>query len=145
MRIDRTGHQEIDIRDECVDSHGADHRAQGRGYEKYAADYLQARGLRLITRNFQCRGGEIDLIMSDNQSLVFVEVRYRRSSRFGSPAESVDFRKQRKLRHCALNFMQQHGFARKRSCRFDVVAITPRTPGPGLDVNWIVDAFQSVR
>lgn len=112
----------------------------GARQEQLAASYLQARGLILLQANFSCRLGEIDLIMQDGKTLVFVEVRYRRSTRFGSAVETVDRRKQQKLRCCARFFLASHGLTEKSVCRFDIIGITP-APRQQIEINWIRDAF----
>ncbi len=115
-------------------------RASGAQAEDRARHYLEGRGLAFLERNFQCRGGEIDLIMADGESLVFVEVRYRRDDRYASPEESVGPRKRRRLIHAALRYLQTHPEQAPRPSRFDVVAISPQH---GADaVRWIQDAFQ---
>ncbi|AMX02052.1 putative endonuclease [Microbulbifer thermotolerans] len=103
--------------------------------ETVAARYLQAAGLRLVTRNYHGRYGEIDLIAKDGNTLVFVEVRYRRSSRFGSAGASVDLRKQKKLVATAQTYLQQNKL--DCPCRFDVIAIE----GDTQDIHWIKGAF----
>ena len=111
-------------------------RAEGGAHESQAADYLCSRGLKLIESNYHSRMGEIDLIMLDGQSLVFVEVRYRKSARFGGAASSITPAKQRKIALTALHYLQ----SRKKTnevCRFDAVTISPS----GLE--WIRDAFDS--
>lgn len=113
--------------------------ARGKDAEILACNYLLNCGLSLIQRNFRSRCGEIDLIMSDRDSLVFVEVRYRRQSRFGSAAESVGPRKQSKIVACAQHYMQRNPAAADRPCRFDVVAISGTGMTP--DIQWIPDAF----
>jgi putative endonuclease len=110
---------------------------RGKDAESRAWRYLQARGLRLLHRNYRSRRGEIDLVVQDKDSLVFVEVRYRRQSRFGSAAESVDRRKQTKLIACARHYMQTHPETARQSCRFDVVSIS----GSDADIEWIRNAF----
>lgn len=113
----------------------------GQQAEDLACRYLQAQGLQVLERNYRCTRGEIDLIMEDTQGIIFVEVRYRRDLRFGSSAESVDYRKQAKLISTALNYLQQHKSAARRPSRFDVIALSP---GVGHDqVEWIKDAFQA--
>ncbi len=115
-------------------------QASGAQAEDQARHYLEGHGLTVLERNFQCRGGEIDLIMADGESLVFVEVRYRRDSRYASPEESVGPRKRRRLIHAALRYLQTHPAQARRPSRFDVVAISPQR---GADtVRWIQDAFQ---
>jgi putative endonuclease len=90
--------------------------------------------LRPIARNHRCRQGEIDLVMRDGDTLVFVEVRYRRGERFGTPAETVDRHKQRRLVAAAGHYLQGH--PSPLPCRFDVVAI-----GGGDRIEWLKNAF----
>jgi len=119
----------------------APHLQQGEAAEALACTYLQQQGLTLIEQNYRCRGGEIDLIMSHSNSTVFVEVRYRRSTRFGSGAESVDYRKQQKLIHAAHHYLQQNPKQANKPARFDVVSIQMQGDTPSID--WIRDAFQA--
>ena len=79
----------------------------GREAEAYALRHLQKQGLSLITQNWTCRRGELDLVMLDGDTVVFVEVRYRRHSGWGGALESVDFRKQEKLTLAAQSFLQK--------------------------------------
>jgi len=99
--------------------------------------HLQRHGLKLLARNFRARGGEIDLIMQQARTLVFVEVRYRQSLKFGTPLETVTVSKQRRLIAAAAHYLQTRGV--DLPCRFDVVGIS------GADqerIDWIRDAFQ---
>lgn len=112
--------------------------AQGAAAENLALRYLEMRGLKLVERNFRCRVGELDLIMRDAGHLVFVEVRSRRSSQFGTPAESVTRTKQQKLLRAAAFYLQRCHL--DLPCRFDVVAILQTATEPHID--WIRDAFQ---
>jgi putative endonuclease len=100
---------------------GKTSREQGDAAEERAQRYLEGQGLRTVARNVHSRFGEIDLIMQHQQTLVFVEVRYRRSSRFGGAAASIDGKKQRRLIATAHSYLQQH--PHDGPCRFDVVAI----------------------
>ena len=111
----------------------------GAACESHATKWLEARGLKTIARNFRCRGGELDLVMRDGKTLVFVEVRYRASMRFGGAAASIDHRKQARLVHAAQVFMQRHAEARNSACRFDVIAMSGTSPA--FSVDWIRDAF----
>ena len=113
--------------------------SRGREAEDLACQYLKQQGLRLVSRNYRCRRGEIDLIMTDRENLVFIEVRYRSRSHYGSGAESVQYRKQQKLIACAHNYLQRNPAAACRPGRFDVVAISPERDG--LDIQWIPNAF----
>jgi putative endonuclease len=102
--------------------------------EDLALTYLQGQGLRLKARNYTCRLGEIDLVLLDGATLVFVEVRQRTHRTFGGAAESITARKREKLIATARHFL-----ARQRSlppCRFDAILIY----GEG-QIEWIRDAF----
>ena len=114
-----------------------DSTSRGREAETRAWQYLQERGLRLLQRNYRSRRGEIDLVLQDQDSLVFVEVRYRRESRFGSGAESVDRRKQSKLIACAQHYLQTYPKTARQPCRFDVVSVG----GSSGSIEWIRNAF----
>ena len=100
-------------------------------------EHLQAQGLRLLERNFRSRGGEIDLIMQQGDTLVFVEVRFRQSSDYGSPAETVTAAKQQRLINTASHYLQRRG--RELPCRFDIVAITGARQER---IEWFQDAFR---
>ena len=116
-------------------------RALGQALESIANNYLDARGLSLITRNFQCKLGEIDLIMRDANTLVFVEVRYRKSERFGRAVETVNRRKQRKLIRTALLYLNIHRLSQSTPCRFDILGITMHADGKTLCFDWRQNAF----
>ncbi len=111
----------------------------GQQAEELACAYLQKHKLRLIARNYHCRRGEIDLIMQDGNTLVFIEVRYRKSSRFGSALESVHTHKQQKIIFTAEHYLQ-HTSAQYTQYRFDVLAISPGHTAPY--IQWIKNAFQ---
>lgn len=114
----------------------------GATAERLACRWLQARGIKLITKNFRCKAGEIDLIMRDNDELVFVEVRYRKQSGFGGGLESVDWRKQKKLVNAANHFLMREQRFRHCACRFDVMA---GSQNRDMTVNWdwIKQAFDA--
>ncbi|NOZ10682.1 MAG: YraN family protein [Gammaproteobacteria bacterium] len=113
---------------------------QGQLAEKQGYRFLRHQGLRLLKRNYSSRYGEIDLIMEDGDTVVFVEVRYRNSTRYGGSIESIDRHKQRKLRHTAEYFLQTQRRYSTRPCRFDVIAIGPDKQG-NPRVQWIPNAF----
>lgn len=114
---------------------------RGQQAEDLACRYLQAQGLRLLVRNYRCKRGELDLIMNHKDSIVFVEVRYRNTLRFGGGVESVDRRKQSRLIACAQHYLQHYKLGASVPSRFDVVAVSP---AEGQDkVEWIRDAFQA--
>ena len=119
-----------------------DRRAFGEALEKIAARYLHAQGLSYVCSNFQCKVGEIDLIMRSATELVFVEVRYRRSLAFGTPAETVNRRKQRKLVRAAQYYLSTRQLTNHVRCRFDVLGISPAGQSHELHFDWIQGAFQ---
>jgi putative endonuclease len=111
----------------------------GQLAENAACEFLQRQGLLLIHRNYRCARGEIDLIMQDQAELVFVEVRVRNNTGFGSAAESVDHRKQQKIIATANHYLQQTKWLDKVNCRFDVIGISYAQNRA--TVEWIADAF----
>jgi len=114
---------------------------RGSRAEKLARRYLEQQGLRFEQANFRCRRGEIDLIMRDNDTLVFVEVRYRNNSRYGSAAETVDRHKQRKLVTTALFYLQSRPQLARLASRFDVIAING--DGDSSHIDWHPNAIQA--
>ena len=113
----------------------------GKQAEDAAYHYLTANGLKLIERNYKCRRGEIDLVMQDNNSIVFIEVRYRRNNRFGSGAESINSSKQQKLIMTAMHYLQTHRNSTATASRFDVISIQGQQGKH--DIEWIQNAFQA--
>ncbi|MGS2724626.1 YraN family protein [Porticoccus sp. GXU_MW_L64] len=113
--------------------------------EQLARGHLKKAGLQIIECNYRCRRGEIDIIARDGDSLVFVEVRYRRQSKFGSAADSINPRKQARIIAAALNYLQRHQLAEKLPCRFDTICIVPQAGGwrQHYDIDWLKDAFQA--
>lgn len=111
----------------------------GKDAETLASNYLIERGLVPVDSNYRSRRGEIDLVMTAGECLVFVEVRYRRQPTHGSGAETVDYRKQARLSACARYYLQQHPAAADRPCRFDVISVSGSLEHPQID--WIADAF----
>lgn len=108
---------------------------QGKTWEDAAQAYLQRHGLVLIEANFRCKLGEIDLIMRDGETLVFVEVRQRAAGSQVSAAESISPAKIRRLVRAAQVYLQR--FTRLPPCRFDVIAID----GPKLE--WLQNAIEA--
>jgi len=111
--------------------------SKGRETEKFACDYLKKNGLSLIDKNFHSRYGEIDLIMQHRETLVFIEVRYRKNNDYGGAKASITLDKQQKIHKTALFYMQKKG--RELNARFDVVAITG--VNKQLEIEWIQNAF----
>ncbi len=109
----------------------------GRQAEALAARHLEGRGLRILARNFRCRGGEIDLVCADGPTLVFVEVRLRRNAGYGGAGASITPRKQQRLILAARHYLAAHADA-TRPCRFDCVLLDDLH---GDAVDWLRDAF----
>jgi putative endonuclease len=114
-------------------------KAIGDHAEWCACKYLERHGLKLLEKNFRCRSGEIDLIMRHGDSLVFVEVRYRRQIDFGHAAETVSPRKQDRIIRCAKLYMSCHQ-CWNVPARFDVVSVEGKINQ--MQFIWITDAFQ---
>ena len=113
--------------------------SKGLAAEKQACRYLCAQGLDFISANYRCFLGEIDLIMQDQDELVFVEVRMRNNLKFGDASETVDRQKRAKLIKTALHYLQSRGLNDKVNCRFDVIGIC--YVGTSAKIEWITDAF----
>jgi putative endonuclease len=111
--------------------------AIGSAAEDNALALLQKNGLQLLARNFRCRQGEIDLVMRDAETLVFVEVRHRRSVMHGSAAESVTLHKRRKLMRAAAVYLARHPMWRERELRFDLVTLDGIPPS----ISWLPGAI----
>ena len=108
--------------------------ADGARAEEQAARFLAGRGLKILARNYRCRGGEIDLVCRDGATLVFVEVRLRTNRDFGGAAASITPAKQRRIALAA-----NHSLAGKPlpACRFDAVLLD------GTNIDWICNAFDA--
>ncbi len=115
------------------------HLIRGTQAETSALNFLLKFQLKHIQSNYRCRMGELDLIMLDKNTLVFVEVRYREKGRHGSAAESITPSKQKKLIRAALYFLQQNPRYQPYNCRFDVIAIDQLRGKQ--QINWIKNAF----
>jgi len=122
--------------------HGAGlaRRGVGAHFETVALTHLERAGLSLVMRNFNCRYGELDLVMLDRDCLVFVEVRYRRASAFGDGADSVSAGKRARLARAAAMFLAAHPRFARHTCRFDVLAVAGDAAAPSLD--WRRSAFE---
>jgi putative endonuclease len=122
-----------------------DQRSAGARYEDIALAHLERAGLVLLARNFSCRYGELDLVMDERDTVVFVEVRYRRGVRgaigFGDGIDSVGASKRAKLVRAAAVFLSTQPRLAHRTCRFDVLAIAGDAATPSLD--WCKNAFDA--
>jgi len=117
-------------------------RQRGAWAERLACGYLRQRGLTLLTRNFRARRGELDLVMREGDTLVFVEVRYRGGGAGPDAAESIDRRKRERLLHAGARYLQQYAPRdAPPPCRFDVVAVSGGRECPV--IRWLQGAFEA--
>jgi len=105
----------------------------GKQGETLAAAYLEKEGYQIIERNYRCLFGEMDLVARDGQTIVFVEVKSRKSDCFGVPQLSVGLQKQKKLSQIALHYLEQKRFYPVMP-GFDVIAIRMRPEGPQVEL-----------
>ncbi|AFJ02050.1 TIGR00252 family protein [Methylophaga frappieri] len=118
-------------------------RRKGLQAEQLACAYLEAQGLRLLSKNYYSRRGEIDLIMQEANTIVFIEVKARHESQYGSALETITIQKQSRIIATAQHYIQQHQI--QNPCRFDAVAIRffrENTVEKAVVSDWIRDAFQ---
>ncbi|WP_148254664.1 YraN family protein [Aidingimonas lacisalsi] len=116
-----------------------DARARGMAIERQVATWLQTQGLVPVASNHHVKGGELDLVMHDDDTLVFIEVKHRRDTRYGHPSEMVTPLKQRRLIRAAHLYLASNGLS--SPCRFDIVAVTGTQPS--LTFEWIKAAFDA--
>ncbi|TXH83817.1 YraN family protein [Thauera aminoaromatica] len=119
----------------------AAHLQDGAAAEALAARHLERHGFHIVARNVRCRGGEVDLVADDGHSIVFVEVRLRKNSRFGGAAASITASKQQRVILAAQHWLAGAGRRHaNRACRFDAILLD------GLDaarIEWIRGAFDA--
>ncbi len=113
----------------------ANYRARGTYYEGACAAWLERNGYEIITRNFRCRIGEVDLIAKNEGYLVFIEVKFRKNACMGAPYEAVDGRKQMRIRQTARWYMKMKRLPANTPVRFDVMAVS------GGDIQLYKNAF----
>lgn len=114
---------------------------KGSAAEKLACEFLQQQGLKLLERNYRCRFGEIDLILREQQTIVFVEVRYRKANSLVNGAESINAAKQAKLLRSANCYLQYNRLGDHTAARIDVIAVTEENNQPRF--NWIQNAIEA--
>lgn len=108
--------------------------------EQFAKHYLLQHGLLFITKNFHCRRGELDLIMLDGDTYVFVEVKYRKSMHFGGAIAAISPRKINKIKQSIACYLQQAGLNEYNTpCRIDVMTLQGNLNQP--EINWLKNAF----
>ncbi|EIL91189.1 YraN family protein [Rhodanobacter spathiphylli] len=116
-------------------------RAAGDDFEQRACGELERAGLKLLARNYTTRHGELDLVMRDGGTVVFVEVRYRKSASHGDAATSVTAAKQGKLILAAQHWLAAHPQHARAACRFDVVSYDGPVEAP--QRQWLRGAFEA--
>jgi putative endonuclease len=116
-------------------------RATGDPFEHRACAELERAGLRPLARNYTTRHGELDIVMLDGSTIVFVEVRYRKSASHGDAATSVTASKQAKLILAAQHWLAAHPQHARRACRFDVVSYDG--PADAIRREWLRGAFEA--
>ncbi len=114
----------------------------GNRGEEVAANFLKKQGYQIIERNYQARMGEVDIVAREGKSIVFIEVKTRRSTDFGLPEEALSYDKRRRLTKLALGYLAYHKIKNK-NCRFDVVSILVNEDRVK-DVRLIKNAFEAV-
>lgn len=119
--------------------HARTARHRGAATEQLAAQWLQQQGLNLVAKNYHVKGGEIDLVMVDQEVLVFIEVKHRTTARYGHPLETVNTQKRQRLIRAASLYIAQHAVS--RPCRFDILAMVG-TP-PSIEFHWEQAAFDA--
>ena len=116
-------------------------RQTGKLTEAIAAEFLSKHELIIVDKNFSCRFGEIDLVATERDFLVFVEVRYRKQEHFMSAAESIDRNKINKLISASQFYLSKNRKLQNMQCRFDFIGITGELAKPRIE--WVKDAFQT--
>ena len=117
-------------------------RVIGNGNEDLVCKYLISQGLRIISRNFRCRQGEIDIIARDKEYLCFMEVKFRKNSEFGQPQEAVNISKQRKISKVSKYYLYSKNLSFDTPIRYDVIAVSVNE---GIkSVKWIKNAFDYI-
>ncbi len=114
---------------------------RGRWAEQAALEYLLTKRLKLLDKNFRSAFGEIDLIMQDENIVLFIEVRYRSSNHFHTALESINRKKCERIIATSHQYLSENRSASKLDCRFDVVALSGPQETPTIE--WIKNAFQA--
>lgn len=119
----------------------ADNKSKGQHYESLASDYLKEQGLKLLNRNFQCRFGEIDLIMMQREVLCFIEVKYRTSMGYGGAASAIPAQKQKKIVKTAQIYIAENDRLKQHAMRFDALLMQQQKGDQNISIDWIQNAF----
>ncbi len=113
----------------------------GRLAERRALEFLENKNLRLLGRNYRSAHGEIDLIMQDKETIVFIEVRSRKNTTFLDPLESIDQRKIHKIIKTSERYIQNRHIKAQAQFRFDVITLTGEDND--MEIDWIKGAFEA--
>lgn len=113
-------------------------RLVGARQEQKAVEYLKEHEYQIMECNFRCRTGEIDVVANNNGYLVFVEVKYRKSSSMGLPEEAVDYKKMKRISRTAQFYLLKNHIPSDKPCRFDVITILDK------DISLIQNAFDAL-
>ncbi|MFP8967120.1 YraN family protein [Pokkaliibacter sp. CJK22405] len=114
---------------------------RGKSAEQAARRFLESKGLIYVANNVRLADGELDLVMTDGQHLVFVEVRFRKRDGLVSPSESIDPRKQRRLINAATAYLQKHRQWQHHFSRFDILSMTQNSEG--YEYQWLKNALST--
>lgn len=113
----------------------------GKQAEQRALRFLLNYGLKHLGSNFRTPAGEIDLILQDGKTIVFVEVRSRSSNKYMDAVESINLRKVGRIINASRQYLQHHGISESTLCRFDVVTLTGKSHSAKIE--WIKNAFEA--
>lgn len=120
---------------------GRESHRLGRQAEQQALEFLTGSGLKFLGKNFRAAHGEIDLILQDGDTVVFVEVRSRSDPGYMEAVESIDSRKVNSIIQTSRRYLQINGISESALCRFDVVTLTGKPRAPKIE--WIKNAFEA--
>ena len=116
-------------------------KVSGLFYEEVAQQYLLKQGLTLVAQNYSSRFGEIDLIMLDQDSICFIEVKFRKDNRYGGAISAISTSKQQKIIKTATFFISKNPQLAHNGIRFDALLLQPGDATQETDINWIPNAF----
>lgn len=111
-------------------------RTTGTAYEKIAADYLQNQGIKIKEMNYRISQGEVDIVGEDRETIIFIEVKYRKTASYGQPWEAVSGNKQKKI--CKVASQYCYSKRIKKQVRYDIVSIC------GEEILWFQNAFEHI-
>ncbi|MCC7517864.1 MAG: YraN family protein [Verrucomicrobiae bacterium] len=118
-----------EARERWLSPKATDRQKRGAAGEAVAEAFLRRAGFKILVRRYACRYGEVDLVARDNDTLVFIEVKARRSAAFGDPAQAVASEKQRHISRTALHYLREIGHPQV-PVRFDIVEVLDAPPAP---------------